>query len=70
MSETSLKERVEQLEKKVATLLAEAGRSDQEKDWQSTFGMSENDPGFEEMIRLGSEYRKRAGEGSGQDAGS
>jgi hypothetical protein len=30
-----------------------------EKDWRKTFGMSANDPGFDNMIRLGREIREQ-----------
>jgi hypothetical protein len=30
-----------------------------EKDWRKTFGMSANDPGFDDMIRLGREIREQ-----------
>ena len=52
----TLEERMEKLEKKVEELIAQ--RSTNKKDWQRTFGLSRNDKGFDEMVRLGQEYRK------------
>jgi hypothetical protein len=51
----TLEERVEQLERKVVQLSANVPN---EKPWRRTFGMSRGDPGFEEMLRLGREYRQ------------
>ena len=58
----TLEQRVEELEKKLADL---TGQSPKEKPrnaaWQRTFGLSRDDEGFEEMVRLGREYRKNLG---------
>lgn len=60
----SLKERVEKLERQMAELskalqTEPSGTRPVRKHWRDTFGMSANDPGFEEMIRLGREWRER-----------
>ena len=58
MSET-LERRVEQLEKKVAELSARPIRSNRKKNWRRTLGVFQNDPDFEEAVRLGREYREQ-----------
>ena len=55
----TLKKRVEQLEKRVAELGARPVRSNRKKDWRRTIGIFQNDPDFEEAVRLGREYRER-----------
>jgi hypothetical protein len=55
----TLEERVELLEKKFVEL---TGSEPKGKTWQRTFGMSREDPGFEEMMRLGQEYRRNLAE--------
>jgi hypothetical protein len=58
---TPIEKRVEALEQKVADLtrFVAADTADKpSKDWRRTFGMSANDPEFDEMIRLGKEYRQ------------
>jgi hypothetical protein len=56
---TPVEKRLDELEKKVADLtrLIAAGPKDPYA-WRSTVGMSANDPGFDEMVRLGKEYRQ------------
>jgi len=48
------------VEKKVAALAIglTKGKSRRKKDWRTTIGLSKDDPGFEEMIRLGRAYRQ------------
>ena len=58
MSQT-LEKRVEELEKKVAELSAQGVPSQRKKDWRRTFGAFQNDPDFEEAVRLGREYRQQ-----------
>ncbi len=56
---TTVEKRLDELEKKVedlTRLIAPSAKRD--KDWRRTFGMSANDPGFDEMVKLGQEYRK------------
>ena len=58
---TPIEKRVEALEKKLADLarlITSDPTAKPGKDWRRTFGMSANDPGFDEMIRLGKEYRQ------------
>ena len=50
----TLEQRVAELERKVAELTAEAARK---KDPWRTFGIFQNDPDFDEAVRLGREYR-------------
>ena len=54
----TLEERVATLEQEVAELKEKLGLKKVEKDWRKTFGMSANDPGYDEMVRLGREYRE------------
>ena len=56
----TLEERVKELEEKVAAMTAGPGTDAplRKKDWRRSFGMSAEDPHFEEMIRLGREYRE------------
>ena len=56
---TPIEKRIEVLEQKVAdlTLLITSGPKDPYA-WRATVGMSANDPGFDEMVRLGRDYRK------------
>lgn len=56
---TDLEHRVTTLENEmsdVKQLLAGAGR---QKDWRKSVGTSKDDPGFDEMIRLGREIRQQ-----------
>jgi len=55
----ALEKRLEQLEKKVAELSAQPDRSSRKKDPWRTFGIFQNDPDFEEAVRLGREYREQ-----------
>ena len=65
----TLKQRVEALERQITELRkaldnktteAKAVADEpREKDWRRTFGMSANDPLFEEAVRLGREFRQR-----------
>ena len=54
----TLEERVATLEQEVEQLKKLLLRTKPEKDWRRTVGMSVNDPGYEEMVRLGREYRE------------
>ena len=58
MSKT-LEQRVEELEKKVAELSAPPVGSKRKKDWRRTFGIFQDDPSFDEVVRLGREYREQ-----------
>jgi len=63
--ESSLEQRVSVLERELGIVkeIVQGGRS--EKDWRKTFGMSADDPGFEEMVRLGRQAREEAREDEG-----
>lgn len=54
---TTIEERVAIIEKELIRLKQIIRGAGVEKDWRKTFGMSANDPGFDEMIRLGREIR-------------
>jgi hypothetical protein len=56
----TLEKRVEDLEKKFAELTSRSGSANK-STWQQTFGFSKNDEGFDEMVRLGKEYRQNVG---------
>jgi len=58
MSQT-LEQRVEALEKKVAELSGKPALRPGKKGWRRTIGIFENDPDFEEAVRLGREYREQ-----------
>ena len=58
----NLEEKVIVLEKELTDLKHTLERTRVKKDWRKTFGMSANDPGFEEMIPLGREIRKQSKE--------
>jgi hypothetical protein len=54
---TTIEERVAILEKELTSLKQVIQSTLLEKDWRKTCGMSANDPGFDDMIRLGREIR-------------
>jgi hypothetical protein len=54
-----LEQRVACLEKEVVDLKKSIRGGGGEKDWRTTFGMSRDDAGFEEMVRLGREIRQQ-----------
>ncbi len=73
MSQVSLEERAALLEKRLASLeqrfqeLHQFITSKQtEKGWDSTYGMFAGDDEFEEILRLGREYRQQQNEVSHQ----
>jgi len=55
----ALEKRVEALEKQVAELRTLGLFSARKKDPWRTFGMFQNDPDWEEAVRLGREYREQ-----------
>jgi hypothetical protein len=61
MSET-IEARLDRLEAELSELKQRVDSSSSKQpgrmDWLQTFGMSANDPEFDEMVRLGAEYRK------------
>lgn len=68
----SLAERMERLEKEVERIKSEIAGQPGRKDWRAWFGSAKDDPGFDEMIRLGKEYRQglREDDDAEPDAGS
>ena len=62
----SLEQRVEELERKIGELTRGSSR-DQNGNWQQTLGLSRDDDGFLEMVRLGEQYRRNL---SRQDEGA
>ncbi|MBI2927059.1 MAG: hypothetical protein HYY24_15295 [Verrucomicrobia bacterium] len=55
----TLEERVEKLERQFSELTIRLlDKRPCPGDWQQTFGLSRGDEGFEEMARLGREYRE------------
>ncbi len=58
----TLEKRVEELERQFAELTTRLlDKKPRMDDWQRTFGMSRDDEGFAEMVRLGREYRQSLG---------
>jgi hypothetical protein len=66
---TTIGERVAILEKEPTRLKQIIQGTRVEKDWRKTFGMSANDPGFDDMIRLGREIREQDQEDDASDVG-
>jgi hypothetical protein len=66
----TLETRVEALEQEVNGIKAMLGGKQRVKDWRATFGMSRNDPAFEELVRLGREIRQQQRDEGTPDAGS
>ena len=56
---TTLEERVAVLEKEMTDLKKIVIGKKVERNWRKTVGMSADDAGFEEMIRLGREIREQ-----------
>ena len=65
----TLETRVEALEQEVTGIKTMLG-GQRVKDWRRTFGMSRNDPAFEELVRLGHEIRGQQKEGGTPGVGS
>ncbi|MDZ4288681.1 MAG: hypothetical protein U0984_12020 [Prosthecobacter sp.] len=56
---TTMEERMNSLEQEVAGLKAMLGLSKPvKKDWESTVGMFQNDPVFDEVMDLGRQWRE------------
>ena len=55
---TSIEKRVAVLEQELTALKKIIQGTRVEKDWRKTVGKSAGDPGFDEMIRLGREFRQ------------
>jgi hypothetical protein len=60
MTLKQLEERVDDLERQVAELRSEGQSLRPLGSVQETFGMFANDPEFDEIVRLGREYRSHA----------
>jgi hypothetical protein len=58
MTLEQLERRVTDLEREVAELRTERKPLRPYKDMRRTFGMFANDPAFDEIVRLGREYRE------------
>ena len=54
-----LEERVANLEQELAAFKQVVLGRGSSRDWRSTFGMFANDSGFDEVLRLGREFRQR-----------
>jgi len=59
VSEITLEERVEKLEKLVDVLMHEPGASARKKDWRRTVGMFDDDPLMKEIIEEGRRLREK-----------
>ena len=55
---STIAERVDALEQEIQGIKSLLQMEQTAKDWRKTFGMSRDDAGFEEMIRLGRELRE------------
>jgi len=53
----TLEERMQALKEKINELTAQQ-HSTKKRAWQQTFGLSRDDPGFQEMIQPGQECRR------------
>lgn len=58
MTIQELEKRVIDLENKFSELESQSTSSSKEKSWENLIGRHANDPVFEEIVRLGQEYRK------------
>ncbi|HEY3324534.1 MAG TPA: hypothetical protein VGP72_29045 [Planctomycetota bacterium] len=60
MTNAALEKRIAALEAEVAALKARSGgeKQDQRPWWRAVAGIFEDDPAFEEAMRLGREYRE------------
>lgn len=59
MTLQQLEERLLELEDKVQKLEKRVPPTSVAKPWRDTFGMFADDPDFDEVIRLGREYREQ-----------
>ena len=57
MTETIV-ERIDQIEHRLEELATEVCQGRKRKDWRAWVGTSTDDPDFDEMIRLGRQYRE------------
>ncbi len=58
MSKTNLETRVTTLERQFSRFQKLIASCSEAKDWRSTFGLFADDPGFEEVVRLGRKIRR------------
>ena len=56
---TDLEQRVTTLENEMSDVRQLLASARPQKDWRKSVGMSKDDPGFDEMIRLGQEIRQQ-----------
>ena len=56
---TDLEKRLATLENEMSDVKQFLAKAMPKKDWRKTVGMSTDDPGFDEMIRLGREIREQ-----------
>ena len=63
----TLETRVEALEHEVTGIKAMLEGRRPVKDWRVTFGMSRDDPAFDELVRLGREIREHQQKGNSAD---
>jgi hypothetical protein len=56
---TDLERRVTTLENEMSGVKQLLSGARPHKDWRKSVGMSKDDPGFDEMIRLGQEIRQQ-----------
>jgi hypothetical protein len=66
---TTIEERVAILEQELIRLKHLIQDTRSTKDWRKTVGMSANDPGFDDMIRLGRAIHEQDQEDDACDAG-
>jgi hypothetical protein len=66
MTVQQLEQRLSELEREVAELRREVRPLRPLRSVESTFGMFANDPDFDEIVRLGREYREQV---NGEDDG-
>lgn len=59
---TTLEARIEALERQVTELRNRITLGGRTKDWRRTIGMFANDPVFDEIVRLGREWRESQNE--------
>ena len=59
MIHPSLEERIELLEREFAVIKRDIQAARGNRSWQDTFGMFAKDPDFDEILRLGREYREQ-----------
>jgi len=66
---TTIEERVAILEQELTKLKHLIQDTWSARDWRKTVGMSANDPGFDDMIRLGRAIREQDQDDDAGDAG-